>query len=180
MCLDPERFQSIGLGLNSPSGSARSTQKVDSPFWQECASSGPEPSNHVACRFGPGQCSGLASPGLHASHIPRLGSSLAHRRRQAALDRVRSWAWRASSRRSERISLRLSRVSVREGEGTFCQTARRFKGLARRFLRSCVSGCALARGFPRSLDEGRANTSRYEPGEMRGTSALAFSQNASS
>ena len=28
-----------------------------------------------------------------------------------------------------------------------CQTARRFKGLARRFLRSCVSGCAVARGF---------------------------------
>ena len=30
---------------------------------------------------------------------------------------------------------------------TLCQTARRFKGLARRFLRSRVSGCALARGF---------------------------------
>ena len=28
-----------------------------------------------------------------------------------------------------------------------CQTARRFKGLAQRALRSCVSGCALARGF---------------------------------
>ena len=30
---------------------------------------------------------------------------------------------------------------------TLCQTARRFKGLARRFLKACVSGCALARGF---------------------------------
>ena len=30
---------------------------------------------------------------------------------------------------------------------TLCQTARRFKDLARRFLRSRVSGCALARGF---------------------------------
>ena len=30
---------------------------------------------------------------------------------------------------------------------TFCRTARLFKGLARRFLRSCVSGGALARGF---------------------------------
>ena len=28
-----------------------------------------------------------------------------------------------------------------------CQTARRFKDLARRFLKVCVSGCALARGF---------------------------------
>ena len=30
---------------------------------------------------------------------------------------------------------------------TLCQTARRFKDLARRFLKACVSGCALARGF---------------------------------
>ena len=30
---------------------------------------------------------------------------------------------------------------------TVCQTARRFKGLAGRFLRSCVSGCALVRDF---------------------------------
>ena len=30
---------------------------------------------------------------------------------------------------------------------TLCQTERRFKGLAWRFLGSCVSGCALARDF---------------------------------
>ena len=50
---------------------------------------------------------------------------------------------------------------------TFCQTARRFKGLARRSLRTCVSGCALARGFLVSAPPVSASWKPFPAAESR-------------
>ena len=50
---------------------------------------------------------------------------------------------------------------------TLCQTERRFEGLARRFLRFCVSGCALVRGFLVSALPVSASSKPFPDAESR-------------